>query len=117
MSYAFYKIVHVVSIVIFFSLFAKAAYSQSSQKMDKILTGIALLIIFVAGMGLVAKTGASQGGDGWPLWLKFKLVIWLIIGIAGHVSLKRFPQHGVKVFWGSVGFLTFASYLANYKPF
>lgn len=116
MSYQFYKILHVVSIVLFFSLYCKAAYSKSSEKMDKILTGVFLVIILVSGMGLIAKIGISHG-SGWPVWAYMKLTIWLIVGGAGHMILKRFPHLAVKTFWVSVGFLTLASYLANYKPF
>lgn len=114
MSYQFYKMLHVISIVVFFSLFAAAAYSGQSTKKNKALTGIMLLIILVGGMGLVAKVGISHGA-GWPLWLKAKLGIWFIVGVAGHVIIKRAPQHAVKAFWASVGLLTLASYLANYK--
>lgn len=115
-SYSLYKMIHVISIVIFFSFYAKAAYSGKSLKSDKIITGVMLLIILIGGMGLVAKIGFSHG-EGWPMWVKLKLVIWLIVGASGHMVLKRWPQHAVKAFWGGIGFLTLASYLANYKPF
>ncbi|MAZ47664.1 MAG: hypothetical protein CME65_03825 [Halobacteriovoraceae bacterium] len=116
LSYQVYKIVHVVSIVLFFSMFAKAAYAAKSEKMDKISTGIFLVLILIGGFGLMARLGIGKGG-GWPVWIYLKLAIWTIVGAVGHISLKRFPQHSVKVFWGSVGLLTVASYLANYKPF
>ncbi len=116
MSYQIYKMIHVISIVLFFSMFAKAAYAGKSEKADKISTGIFLVLILISGMGLIARIGISHSA-GWPVWLYMKLAIWLIVGIVGHVSMKRFPQHSVKVFWGSVGFLTLASFLANYKPF
>lgn len=114
MSYQVYKMIHVVSIVIFFSLFAAAAYTQENKKLNKILTGLFLVFILVSGMGLIARIGIPHGAA-WPIWIKAKIGIWLIVGVAGHVVIKRFPQYGVKAFWASVGLLTLASYLANYK--
>lgn len=115
MSYQFYKMIHIISIVVFFALFAVAAYSGENTKKNKIVTGIMLVLILVAGMGLLARVGVSHG-QGWPFWAIGKVVIWLIVGGAGHVVVKRFPQHAVKAFWASIGLLTCASYLANYKP-
>jgi len=106
--------IHIISIVLFFSLYAAAAYQGKSALRDKILTGVFLIFILVAGMGLVARIGIPHGA-GWPLWLKLKLAIWVIIGSSGHMILKRFPQHAVKAFWVSIGLLTISSYLANYK--
>jgi uncharacterized membrane protein SirB2 len=111
MSYQVYKMLHIISIVVFFALFAVAAYSGENSKKNKIITGLMLFMILVAGMGL--KKFAAPGE--WPMWLNIKMAIWLIVGALGHVVVKRFPKHGVKAFWCSVGFLTLASYLANYK--
>lgn len=111
MSYQVYKMMHIISIVIFFSLFAVAAYSGESTKKTKILTGLTLFLILVGGMGL--KKFAAPGE--WPMWLNLKMLIWVIVGVAGHMLIKKFPSHAVKGFWFSVGFLTLASYLANYK--
>lgn len=112
MSHEVYRIMHIVSIVIFFSLFAVAAYSGENSKRNKILTGIMLFLILVGGMGL--KKFAAPGY--WPLWINIKMGIWLMVGIAGHVIIKRCPHHAVKSFWVSVGLLTLASILANYRP-
>ncbi len=112
MSYPFYKMLHIISVVVFFALFAAAAYSGQHSKKNKIITGVMLLLIITGGMGL--KKFAAPGS--WPMWLNIKMAIWLIVGGMGHVVVKKFPQYAVKAFWGSVGLLTLASYLANYKP-
>ncbi len=111
MSYQFYKMMHIISIVVFFAMFAVAAYSTENTKRNKIITGLMLVLILVGGMGL--KKFAAPGA--WPLWLNIKMGIWLVVGVIGHVVVKRFPQFAVKTFWFSVGLLTLASYLANYK--
>jgi hypothetical protein len=111
MSYPFYKMMHIISIVVFFSLFAVAAYSQGSSKKNKMISGMMLFLVLVAGMGL--KKFAAPGE--WPMWLNIKMVIWLVVGLVSSIVVKRFPKHAVKTFWFSVGLLTLASYLANYK--
>lgn len=114
MSYEIYKMMHVISIVLFFALYASAAVKAQNKidfKFEKIFTGIMLFFILLGGFGL--KKFAAPGA--WPLWLVLKLGIWVIVGSAAHLVLKRFPQFSIKFFWGSVGLLTAASYLANYK--
>jgi uncharacterized membrane protein SirB2 len=114
MSYEFYKMLHVISIVLFFALFASAAVKAQNKidfKLEKILTGVMIFLILLGGFGL--KKYAASGV--WPLWLVLKLGIWVVVGSSAHLVLKRFPQFSIKFFWASVGLLTAASYLANYK--
>lgn len=116
MSYSVYKIIHVVFIVLFFSVYAMGAVkakSGNNPKFEKILTGIFLLLILVGGMGLGARLGVLKGS--WPLWINIKMAIWLVVGIGGTVVLKRKPQLSVKFFWFSSILLVVASYMANYK--
>lgn len=114
MSYQIYKMIHIVSIVIFFSAYAVAAAKQGSIKREKIITGIALVLILVSGMGLIARLGIPHGAP-WPIWIKIKLGIWAVIGTSGHMILKRWPKAAPQFFWISIGLLVLASYLANYK--
>ena len=113
-SYQFYKMIHVISIVLFFSLYGIAANIKPVKKLYTIITGVLLVTILVGWMGLVKYIGISHGGS-WPLWLKLKLAIWFIIGASAHMTLKRFPHLAMKMFWFYVGLLTISSYLANYK--
>jgi hypothetical protein len=116
MSLEVYKIMHVVSIVLFFALYGMAAVKAKSGekfKLETILTGIMLLLIITGGMGLGARLGVMKGG--WPLWLQIKLGIWFVIGASGHMILKRAPHFAMKFFWIMIGLLFVASYLANYK--
>jgi len=103
--------IHIVSIVVFFALFALAAYGNNDNKTNKIITGIMLFLILLGGFGLKARLGVQ----GWPLWISVKMVVWLFVGGLGHMVVKRCPQHAIKAFWFSVGLLTLASYLANFK--
>jgi uncharacterized membrane protein SirB2 len=116
MPYEIYKIIHVVFIVLFFSVYGMAAVKAKSgdnPKFEKMLTGIFLLLIMVGGMGLGARLGVLKGG--WPLWINIKMAIWVIVGVGGTIVLKRKPQFSIKYFWFSSILLVMASYLANYK--
>lgn len=114
MSYQIYKMMHVISIVLFFSGFAAASMSKEKSKLWTIVTGVALLLILVSGMGLLARLGIAHVGS-WPLWVQVKLGIWFIVGIGGHVVLKRFPNYSAKMYWVAIVFLGLASFMANYK--
>lgn len=114
MSYQVYKMIHIVSIVLFFSTYAVATVKPGSIKLEKILSGIAVLLILVSGMGLVARLGIPHG-EPWPLWLKVKLGIWIAIGSSGHMVLKRWPKAAGQFFWIAIALLVTASYMANYK--
>lgn len=114
MSYEFYKMLHIISIVLFFALYASGAVKAKNKmgyKFETVFTGIMLFLILLAGMGL--KKFASPGI--WPLWINLKLGIWLVIGVLAHMILKRFPLRAVQFFWFSTALLVAASYLANYK--
>ncbi|MEM9456244.1 MAG: hypothetical protein AAGF11_18830 [Myxococcota bacterium] len=52
--------------------------------------GVAMLIVFVAGFGLMARLGIMSG---WPTWIYIKLALWLILG-AAMVLVRRVPEMG-----------------------
>jgi len=97
MSYEFYKILHFLGIMLLFTslggLVLQSWLSKpdgplpGAKKMLAISHGVALLIIFVAGFGLMAKKGLMSGG--WPLWIFVKLGVWLVLGAAlGFIRRK-----------------------------
>lgn len=117
MSHEFYKILHIASIVLFFSLYMGAISKKSVNiKLESILTGICLLLILVSGMGLIKHLGIPHSAA-WPTWLRTKLGIWVIIAMASHMVLKRFSQHATKFFIFMFILLMFTVYLVNVMPF
>jgi uncharacterized membrane protein SirB2 len=106
--------IHIVSIVLFFSTYAVATVKPGSIKLEKILSGIAVLLILVSGMGLLARIGVPMK-EAWPLWVKIKMGVWVIIGSSGHMILKRWPKAAGQFFWIAIALLIAASYMANYK--
>lgn len=120
MSYEFYKWLHVVGIIATFSaLGAQALYvaqggqktTWSLKKMNASIHGLGLLLLFVAGFGMMARRGFSFGAD---LWLYHKLVAWLILGAAPAILWRRGPFAK----WLLVAFIligAFAAYVGIYK--
>lgn len=120
MSYEFYKWLHIVGIIAAFSsLGAQAFYvaqggqktTWSLRKTNSIIHGIAMLLLFVAGFGMMARRGYSFGSD---LWLYHKLVAWLIIGAAPAILWRR----GALAKWLLIALIAvgaFAAYVGIYK--
>ena len=82
------------------------------RKLVMITHGVGMLMVLVAGFGLLAKLGTSQGTG----WVIGKLVLWLSLG-AVIVVLNRRPQWA-RSMWYLIPILGgLAVYLAVYKPF
>lgn len=93
MSPLFYKFLHHIGLILTFvslgGLGALALVDQAQSKARSVfvaLHGTGLIIILVAGFGLLAKMGL-----GLPVWAVVKLAIWLALG-AMIVPLRRQPQ-------------------------
>ena len=90
----FYQVLHIVGISMVFlgygALLARsmaAPENVSVRKLGSITSGIGLLLILVAGFGLVAKLGYNYTEN----WILVKLVIWLLLG-GLIVLINRKPQ-------------------------
>lgn len=115
LSYEFYKIAHILAVVVFFSGSAVALYSEA-QKHVKIISGVASFLIFVAGMGLLARIGLDHGA-GFPFWVWAKMAIWLFLAVALPVGAKRAPKNmRLPIFGIGLTLLVVSHYLAMYKP-
>ena len=94
LSHATYKVIHLLGIFLLFSgmggMWAVAAASSESlrnttRRLALAAHGAAMLLILVAGFGMMARLQISHS---WPLWIWIKLTIWLLL--AGYpVLLKR----------------------------
>lgn len=124
MSYAAYKLIHLLGI---FSLLvalagmavhAAAGHSKKENSSYKALLafhGVGALLALTGGFGLLARINV-QHGDMFAGWVWGKLVLWVLLG--GLVALPYRNR-------GTARFLIFllpilgliGAYLANYKPF
>jgi hypothetical protein len=90
----FYQVLHIVGISMVFlgygALLARsmaAPANVSVRKLGSITSGIGLLLILVAGFGLISKLGHSFT----ETWILVKFVIWLLLG-GLIVLINRKPQ-------------------------
>ena len=90
----FYQVLHIVGISMVFlgygALLARsmaAPENVSVRKLGSITSGVGLLLILVAGFGLVAKLGYNYT----ETWILVKFVIWLLLG-GLIVLINRKPQ-------------------------
>lgn len=120
MSYQFYKIIHVLGIMLVFLAFgglAVVGLSSDASRLKPARTllasfhGVGMLLLLVAGFGLIAKLGG-----GFPGWMIAKVVIWLVLG-ASVVVFRKKPDAGkpMLIVLPILGLI--AAGLALYKPF
>lgn len=116
MSYPFYKLLHLVGVILaFLSLGALIAAARSGHVESRRLAlrthGLALLLILVSGFGILAKLSL-----GFPAWVLVKIVIWALLG-GVIVLIRRQPQSST-LWWVLLPVLgAAAAYLGLFKPF
>ncbi|MBX7080441.1 MAG: hypothetical protein K1X88_14685 [Nannocystaceae bacterium] len=97
MSPEFYKALHLFGVFLLLCSLGGLAMTafgggrdEATRKRLTMLHGIAMLVVVVAGFGLMAKMGLMST---WPLWILVKLGIWLVLG-AAVAFVRRMPQLG-----------------------
>jgi hypothetical protein len=84
-DYNVYKLVHLASIFALFLSLGSAAVTEKSQaRWVAPVHGIALLLILVAGFGMLAGLGIHGSLPGWVIG---KLIVWLLLG--GSIAVAR----------------------------
>ncbi len=117
MSYEVYKILHLLAVLfLYLSLGAAVATAGSAnlslRRLGIATHGIAMLVIVVAGFGLLARLGVG----GVPGWAWAKLGVWLLLGLA-VIPLRR-RARWAPLLWFVLPVLGgFAAWLAVTKPF
>jgi len=106
-----YHILHLTGIIMLFlgygALLGRSlAGSDDSRvkKLGSITSGIGLLLIFIAGFGLITKMGYSFAAP----WILVKLLIWIALG--GLIALiNRKPALAGLLWWVLIGLGILAS--------
>ena len=116
MSYEVYKIMHLFFVIFFFAMVVRIFSTKQMAKIDKIFLHSSGFFILVGGMGLLARLGVSHTG-GWPLWVKLKLGLWVLLFALFGIFSKRLVAKGLP-YWHLILMVlgSAAIYSAVYKP-
>ncbi len=122
MPYEFYKILHLIGLILLFSGLSSALalkmagvpFQGPVKKMAFITHGTGLLFMLVAGFGMMARLGMMA--DPTPGWVWAKIGIWLLLGLAVSMA-KRKGQIGWPLIVLFAGLGATAAWLAIAKPF
>jgi hypothetical protein len=120
MSYEFYKVLHFIGIFlilislggIIFQMISGASRTFTGRKLAAALHGAGLLIVFIAGFGLMAKLGLMAS---WPSWIFGKLAIWLALGLM-PLPIYRAPKQAKIILATTLIIAAIAACLATFKP-
>jgi len=115
MPYTTYGMLHLAGVFgVLLALGAAAAFGSqadaATRKRNTMLHGIGMLLIFVAGFGMLAK-----GGLGFPGWAIAKLVIFLVVGALPMIMRKRHAPAAMTFL--TLALVILAAWLAHYRPF
>lgn len=117
MDYTWYKILHIVGIVMVFMALGGLALrradggeeDKNGRRLVAIGHGIGLVIVLVSGFGLLAKLHL-----GFDPWVIGKLVIWLVLG--GMLAMiRRMPRFGSVFYWTLPLLVGLAGWLALFR--
>lgn len=114
-----YHILHVVGILMVFmgygALLARSLSGStdlSVKKLGSITSGIGLLLILIAGFGLISKMGYPFHAG----WIIVKLLIWL--GLGGLIAIiNRKPDCAGKLWWILIALGAIAAVMVYARPF
>lgn len=123
MSYETYKTLHILGLILLFIGFgalwapaldrgnAEPAPKGAARRFGIISHGLGMLLLIVAGFGMLAKAQL-----GFPAWLHPKLLIWVLFGalvmVPAHLPALARPMWVVLPLLGVI-----AGGLAIFKPF
>ncbi len=118
MPYETYKLLHVVGLLLLFLgvgglLLGAGSGGDRAPRSSAILHAAGLLVMLVAGFGMMARLGVQWP---WPGWLIAKLGVWLTIGALPVLVRREILPRGLA--WPVAGALgALAAWLAINKPF
>lgn len=123
MSTAFYWYLHILGIALLIlsiggvALHAMSGGTKQSSGGRGVAAashGLGLVLILVAGFGMLARLDLMAGGL--PGWAWVKLVIWFAIGGLFMVPYRK-PELSKLVWFGAAALMLAAAYLGHAKPF
>jgi uncharacterized membrane protein len=85
MSFDFYKVLHLIAIMMLFAGYG-SLLSPDSRKKGMMWHGIGLLILLISGFGMIAKMGNKELYH--APWIMIKMGLWLVLGFLPVLAKK-----------------------------
>jgi len=121
-SSATYQLLHVLGIImVFMAMGALCVHAMNGGTRDSnnaralvaLTHGLGLLLILVAGFGMLARLGAMSGGL--PGWVWVKVLVWLLLAALIVVPYRK-PEWS-RALWFALPVLgVIAAYSVLYRP-
>lgn len=104
-SYETYKLLHLITLFMIVSCLGVVIGEGRwiSSKKFKTITSVISLLVFVGGMGLIARIGFKHG-EPFPLWIWVKMACWVLLNIS-LVMLFKMQRKKFKIVIGVFSFL------------
>ena len=109
-----YYFLHVLGVLIMFGMAFKAFAAPQPEKKGKtmMISGIASLVVFIAGFALIGKLGYEMLSG----WIIVKLVAWLGLGAVSGIAYRKPESAGTLSLVATVLVLV-AVFAVYFKPF
>lgn len=111
LTYSILKTIHIAGVFLFLTAVSVLFFSENKHYGFKIISNVSLLLILIAGLGLIFQTHV-----GVPIWVIVKFGIWVLLGGMGAVVASRFPRYRVPAYIALILLASLAAFLAIHKP-
>ena len=114
MNYFDTKLIHIVSVVIFFMSMTVNIY-QPQKKLHHYLTAFFSILSLISGILLLRRFGIGHTGP-FPAWVLIKAGIWLATSLITLIVIKKFSKFSRALYWPWIILIFIATALSIYKP-
>jgi uncharacterized membrane protein YoaK (UPF0700 family) len=114
-AYEVYKVLHLTTLFLFVSAIGFVLNQQVKDKFNKTIIIVISFLVFVAGMGLIARLGFKHT-EPFPVWIYIKISCWLLLNtmLIFREKIPNFVQKYLYIF--CMSFIALAVWAAIYKP-
>lgn len=112
LSYSLLKTFHLAGVFLFLTGMGILFFSDSFNRLFKVISHVALFIILITGLGLVVHLS-----NGVPPWVMVKFILWLLLSAAGIFATTRLRKYRLTAYTLLILMASLAAFLAIHKPF
>jgi hypothetical protein len=108
LSLAAYKVIHLLGIFLLLtgmggvwalSMVGQVDRSSGTRRLLLVSHGIAVLLVLIAGFGMLARLGVMGA---WPAWVWLKIGIWFVLGGLPALLLRTEKGAGIMLYLAPV---------------